>query len=545
MLQRGYRKEESLARYWAEQAIDLCVDIDDEELNELTPPIKEAIAALERDRRVIFIGESKSGKTSLLAGLAQYPAMMKAELKDDYLCWRYRSNDNDATCSAFIPTETLEGLELVDTANCADEERRETLVGLMQNADVIIAVADARNCETSSIWEMLMKLTPEQRKECLIAITHTDMLPAETALTLKDKLRDFCAQKLAAVPAVYLISPTTMKGLEGFAQRVQESLNSRHGIKGDIRKIIDRTCELLNRQSRILRAREEVSKNDNGFLSSVDQEIDHFLNHQLTGLKTYVDMYAEATLTALPQTLNKLNKTFGFWLSPITLVRMELFGAGTEKYYYHMLCEEILNRQETSDKNFILSCSGHWKNVRPRMKKAMECEIGEFPEQELGHELHELRRRLGRELYRPFTKNNLRRNISQAFIQCTSRMKLYTSLICALLIAGGVCGFIGMDSLACRLIIAAAVVWGLGSLFHLSAARNIRKEIIKQARLLQDTISESLNEDMQQLLISRVAAYRKLYAEPRRKVARHDAMLKPLQQKHLNILREINSILPR
>lgn len=210
-----------------------------------------------------------------------------------------------------------------------------------------------------------------------------------------------------------------------------------------------------------------------------------------------------------------------------------------------MLCEEILNRQETSDKNFILSCSGHWKNVRPRMKKAMECEIGEFPEQELGHELHELRRRLGRELYRPFTKNNLRRNISQAFIQCTSRMKLYTSLICALLIAGGVCGFIGMDSLACRLIIAAAVVWGLGSLFHLSAARNIRKEIIKQARLLQDTISESLNEDMQQLLISRVAAYRKLYAEPRRKVARHDAMLKPLQQKHLNILREINSILPR
>lgn len=545
MLQRGYRKEESLARYWAEQAIDLCVDIDDEEQTELIAPIQDAVNALNRDRRVIFIGESKSGKTSLLAGVAQYPAMLKAELKDDYLCWRYRSSDNDATCSAFIPEEAMEGIELVDTANCAEEERTDTLVGLMQDADVVVAVADARTCENSSIWALLMKLSPEQRKECLIAITHTDLLPAETALTLKDRLRDFCAQKLAAVPSVYLISPTTMKGLEGFAQRVQESLDARHGLKGDIRKVIDRTCELLNRQSRILRAREEVSKNDNGFLSSVDQEIDHFLNHQLTGLKTYVDMYAETTLTALPQTLNKLTKTFGFWLSPVTLVRMELFGAGTEKYYYHMLCEEILNRQETSDKNFILSCSGHWKNVRPRMKKAMECEIGDFPEHELGHELHELRRRLGRDLYRPFAKLNLRRNISQVFNQCTSRMKLYTFLICILLIAGGVCGFIGQDTIAFRLVIAAAIVWGIGSVFHLSAARNIRKEIIKQARSLQDTISESLKEDMQQLLISRVAAYRKLYAEPRRKVARNDAMLKPLQHKHLNILREINAILPR
>lgn len=548
MLKRGYRKEESLARHWAEQAIDLCVDIDDEELNELIPPIKDAIKALERDRRVIFIGESGCGKTSLLAGLAQYPSMPKSPLKEDYHSWRYRNSEQDtphADNTSYIPMEDLEGLELVDTADCKDESRTDTLVGLMRDADVVIAVADARSCETSSIWQMLMKLTPEQRKECLITITHTDLLPAETALTLKDKLRDFCAKNLASVPAVYLISPTTMKGLEGFALRVQECLNAKHGVKGVIRKIIDNTCELLNRQSRILRAREEVSKNDNGFLSAVDQEIDHFLNHQLTGLKTYVDMYAEATLLALPQTISKFNKTFGYWLSPVTLVRMELFGAGTEKYYYHMLSNEILTRQESSDKNFILSCSGHWRNVRPRMKKAMECEIGEFPEQELGHELHELRRRLGRDLYRPFTKNNVRRNIAQAFNQCTSRMKFFTFLICILLIVAGVFGFLGNDVVAYRLVIAAAVAWGLGSLAHLSAARLIRKEVIQQARLLQDTISETLGEDMQQLLISRVAAYRKLYAEPRRKVARHDAMLKPLQQKHLNILREINSILPR
>lgn len=544
-MQRGFRKEESLARHWAGQVIELCLDIDDETLQEYTKPIEEAIKVLDRERRVVFIGDSKSGKSSLLAGVVQYPAIAKAEMKEDYHCWRYRSNDGDNTCSTFIPLENLEGLELTDTCAAEIEESRDTILTLMKTADVVIVVVDARKAENAAVWNLVAELPQERRSACLIAVTHTDKLPAEEALRINDNLRDFCRKRLSSVPGVYLISPTSMKGMESFTQRVQEALNAQHGLRADIRKVIDLSSDLLNKQYHILRAREQVSQNDNGFLDSIDREIDNFLSHQLTGIKNYTDAYAEAAIQALPATLSKLKSGFGRWLSPVTLVRLHLYGQGTENFYYHTLCREILSRQEVSDANFAVSCAGHWNHVRPRMKKAMECEIGEFPEQDLHQELDELRNRLGRDLYKPFAQDKLRSRISQCFNACAQWMQFCIFLICACLIAAGVLGLLGKTEPAVWMLAGTGAVWVLGSLMQLLASRRIRKEFVHLAEHLQERILTSIGEDVKTLLISRVTAYRRLYTEPRRKVARNDAMLKPLQMRHLTATRQLSSILPR
>ena len=545
MLKRAYRKEESLARHWAKQAISLCYDIDDESQNEFIPPIKEAIEALERDRRIIFIGDAGVGKSSLLAGIAQYPAISKATFEEDYRCWRYRNNDADTTCSAFIPCENLEGLELVDTASCADEGRKETLLALLKEADVIVAVIDARKAENAPVWSLLAALPQTQRSSSLIAVTHTDKLAAEAALQLNDMLRNFCRSKLQSMPALCFVSPTTMKGLEGFTQRIQEALEAPHGIKSIIKKIIDSATELLNKQYKILSAREIVSQKDNGFLTTVDKEIDNFLSHQLAGIKSYTDAYADAALQALPATLHAVKRTFGGWLSPLTLVRLELFGAGTEKYFYRTLRKDILTRQEASDDNFVLSCAGHWRNVRPRMKAAMECDIGDFPQSDLQRELLELRTRLGRDLYKPFTQNGVRQNISRIYLDCMTWMKTCILLICLALIAAGVLGFLGKTAIGSWLLVTAGCIWLFGTALHRFAARKIRKEVLNLAETLHEHLEEALSEDIAQLLTSRVSAYRKLYTEPKHKVTRHDAMLKPLQQQHREITRQISDILHR
>ncbi len=547
MLQRGYRKEESLARHGAGQVIELCQDIDDASLSEFVTPIEKALKVLEKERRVVFIGDSKSGKSSLLAGVAQYPTIAKAEMTGTYRSWRYRNNGSEpAPANAtFIPLENLEGLELIDTAAAEDPANKSTIQELIKGADAVVAVIDARKIEAAAVWDMLAELPHESRNAALIAVTHTDKLAAEDALKLKDGLRDYCRKRLSSTPALYFISPTTMKGMEGFTQRVQEALNAPQGLRADIRKVIDLSNDLLNKQYHILRAREAVSQSDNGFLDGIDREIDNFLSHQMTGIKNYTDAYAEAALQALPATLTKLRKGFGLWLSPVTLVRLNLFGAGTETYYYNMLCREILSRQEVSDSNFVQSCAGHWNHVRPRMKKAMECEIGDFPEQSLGAELDELRTRLGRDLYKPFTQEKLRRKISMIFNACAKWMKFFIFLICLCLIAAGVLGVLGMTTPALWMVLSAGIVWALGSIIHLAAGRRIRKEFVSLAKSLHESMLNGIGEDVKTLLVSRVSAYRRLYTEPRRKVARNDAMLKPLQQRHLNITRQIGGIMPR
>lgn len=545
MLKRGFRTEESLARYWAQQAVELCLDIDDETQTEFIAPIQEAIAALEHDRRIIFIGAAGSGKSSLLAGVAQNRVPAVAPMKHDYVCWRYRCKDSESTCSAFLPLENLEGLELVDTADCSAPKVAETVRTLMKGADVIIAVLDARTAEESPVWNLLADLPEARRNSCLVAVTHTDMLAAEIALQLKDKLRAFSRNRLSANPPIYFISPTTLKGMSGFTQRVQEALEDAHGVRADIRRLLERAGELVRKQSRILNARSAVSRTDNGFLAGIEQEIDHFLSHQLTGIKSYTDAYSEVAMQALPTTLNKLTRAFGWWLSPVTLVRMELFGPGAEKFYYRTLRTEILNLQEVSDGNFVLSCAGHWRHVRPRMKKTLECEIGDFPEAALQEELAQLRMRLGRDLYKPFTQCRLRSSFAQVFNNRAGWMCLFTAVLCCCLFLAGVLGFIGQDVLALWMLFFAGSTWLLGSLAHLVASRRIRREIIHRAQTLQEEMLATLSSYVEQLLISRVAAYRRLYIEPRKKVAKHDAMLKPLQERHMNIMRQISAIAPR
>ena len=76
-------------------------------------------------------------------------------------------------------------------------------------------------------------------------------------------------------------------------------------------------------------------------------------------------------------------------------------------------------------------------------------------------------------------------------------------------------------------------------------ARRLCSEIVQYSLELQDKIKASIGSAVERLLVSRVAAYRRLYTEPREKVARHEASLGPLQHKHKDINMQLNAAAPR
>lgn len=545
MVQRGYRTQESLVRYWAGQAVELCRDIDDESLEEYAVPVRQALASLERDRRIIVLGGEKCGKSSLLAGVAGCPLIAKVPLTRHYVCWRYRSQDGDATCSRFIPDASLEGLELVDTRSCAEAEVAETVKLLLQGADVALAVVDGRNPEQSPIWEVLKSLPEKSVGACLLAVTFTDMLAAEAALQLKDSMRELCRARLGVALPLYFICPGSESGMEVFAARVQEAMDSPGGLRSTLRHVLEKSVDLVRKQGRVLNSRAAVARTDSGFLAGIEQEIDNFLSHQLVSLKQRADAYSAAATRSLPRLLQRFRRTFGWFLSPVTLLRLELMGAGTEKCFYRLFCEEVLRLQQESDRQFVLSCAGHWRSVRPRMKKTLECEIGEFTAEELEKELEQLRTRLGNELYEPFARLRLRRRLALLFNARAPWMQACIVFICLLLLMAGVLGVIGQDVLGMTCVGAALALWLGGSVAHLTARRRIRRSIVERGRELQTAMAETLNVSVERLVISRVAAYRRLYTAPRRKVAQHEAMLEPLQKRYSTINIQLSAIAPR
>lgn len=545
-LRRAYRTQESLVRYWAQQAVALCKDIEDESLEEYAAPVRAADKALQRDRRIIVIGGAKCGKSSILAGLVGAPVIASHRMEGHYLCWRFSCRDGDATHSRFIPQDHLNGLELVDTAACSGEAA-DTCRTLLQGADVIVAVVDSRAPEMSPVWDMLAELPEALLSSCLLAITFTDILGAEQILKLKDTLRDLAATKLKSERPLplYQVSPANQSSMQVFRSRVQDVVSSARMLRSDIRRLSDRTSDLVDKQSRILRARHSVSLTDISFLAGIDQEIDVFLANQMKTLDSCLEKLRKALNNTLPPLLQQIRYSFGWTLSPTTLLRLELMGADTDRALYHQMEEEVLHQQEAADVRFVESCKWHWGDVGPRMKKTLECEIGEFPQHELEKELERLRRNLCRDLYDPFYSMGLRHSFCGLFIAQAGWMRACMIFLCFLLAVGGTLGYMGQDMLGLACVAAAALVWLGGTLGHQLAYRRICDSISKLTGNLCRDMEASMSGVMEQLIISRVTAYRNLYTKPREKVARQNNMLAPLQERQKEIRIHLRSIAPR
>lgn len=544
MLKRCYRTQESLVRYWAQQAVELCSDIDDPGLAEPIEPVLQAVAELKRPRRVVFIGGARCGKSSLLAHVIGSSVPAGIELDAPYVRWRFRCDDGDASSSRFLPLEHLEGLEIVDTADCAKPTVREALRELLPGTDVVIAVVDARSPQQSPVWELLAEVPETEVAACMVALTFTDTMPAAAALELNDTLRAVIRERLSRGLPVYQVCPTSEQGVEVFTARVQDALGVQGGVRSAVRRAVNAAVDLMYKQGSVLKVRGDVARTDSGFLAGIDQEIDNFLAHQMLGIPACAANYADAVRRASLPLGRRLRRIFGYFLSPVTLLRLELMGAGAEEFFYARIREDVLGLQSDSDSQFIHACSLHWKHVRPRMKKNLECEIGDFPETDIGTELERLRSGLAHDLHEPFNRQQVRSDLGQFFKSQLGWMRAFVVLVCFLLTLAGVLGLLGQDVMALGALLMGGVVWLLGSLTHLIVSRHMRS-LAKHAESLiahrMDGIMQSL---VKGVVISRVSAYRRLYTVPRRKVAEHEATLQPLMDRHSEVYRQLRAAAP-
>ncbi len=539
MLTRPHRNRESLVRYWAMQAVELCYAIDDvsmTKLQELVPEVLAAIGNMERERRVMVLGGKACGKSALLAGLAGCPLMAQVPLAGPCIRWRFRPEGDDLSRSRFVPLQHMEGLEFVDSSTCSDAQTAEVLRSLMPGADVLIGVVDGRNAAASPVWELLASPEAAEAGAALLAVTAGNS-PQEL-----EALRELCQERLGHSLPVYGINPASESAMQVFCERVQDALESGDGLRVAIRHVVDVCEDLTYKQGSALKTLEAKDRTNSGFLRRIEEEIDYFLSRQLANLPRIMELYAEASRRALPRLLARLRWVYGWVFSPVTILRLELLGEGCEMFYYRQLKEEVLRLQLDSDRHFIVSCSGHWKSARPRMQQELGCEIGEFPEEELARDLTHLRERLACELYAPFTRQQLRRSFSALFNARNGWMRSCLAFICLFLFFAGTLGVLGQDVPAVCLAGVAILIWVGASIGHMVAGRRIRAAIEKQGKIMENAVRVTLTEAVERLVISRVAAYRRLYTMPRRKVAALEELLQPLLDRHHNVFRQIRAV---
>ena len=533
-------------RYWSQQAVELCADIEDESLVEARVAVELAIERMGKDRRVVLLGASDSGKSELLAGMVGCPVLGRVEPTHHYLRWRYLNNDGDADHCRFMPEPALFGMELVNTRGCEQPAVAEAVAALLPGADVVVAVVDARAITASPVWEMMAPLPEEGGPACLVVLTHTDALDAEQTVKLSENVRSLCRERVGRVLPVYQLNPTNAVLAAEFGSRVTEAMESSGGgLRAAIRETMKCGSDLLYKQGSVLKARDAVARTDSGFLQSIEQEIDNFLARQMQGVRNCVLNYAAAAQRSMPRLIQQLRRSLGWFLSPVVLVRLESYGPASENLYYRLVLDDVASQQEELDKQFVVSCSGHWRSVRPRMKQTLQCEIGDFPAADLEKELEQLRSRLQSSLYDPFRYLKIRTAYSSLFKCHVDWMSSLIVCFCMALTLSGLMGFLAFNDLAIILFSVAGGIWILGSLLHFLVVRKICLKMRSSAEPLRESMAEHLAELVQDMIVSRVAAYRRLYTEPRQRVAAYETSLAPLQQRQSEIFRQLRSAAPR
>ncbi len=531
MIKRGYTAGQGLVRYWAHHVLDFWQSVEAARFTDQARELVRALEALQPERRVMVIGAPRSGKSSVAAGLLGSELPLRAPVTGACVRWRFRCSDGDLSDSRFLPKDELEGLEVVDTADCADAVCAERIESLFPRTDVLIATLDCRTMESSPCWEMLQKAEGKVGA-VILAITFTDLAEKEELLRIKGSIRLLCRDRLKMRPVALLVSPNEAESREAFAESVQEALDGPDGVRKVIRAAGQAAATLNKSICDVLDNRARVMSSNVDFLNGIETEISNFRSHQMAALKTWVENFVSTFESGRPRLLRRLRFSFGFFYSPVTLLRLDCFARATELAAYRSLVSELWQNLEEADARFVASCEAHWRSVRPRMLAGIDYELGDFPEKDLSTELLRVRSNLVRSLYRPFSDYRLQQKLRVHFKSCAAWMMNALRLICLAVLVAGLFGYFGQTAVATACLCFAALVWGAATLGHWLALRRICRDVTKDLEAFSPVFASAITGAIEEFLLSRVAAYRQLYNSPRMRIAHYEKTLAPLRARY-------------
>lgn len=534
-LRRGTRSLESHTRHWATQVLSLCSNFDTDEINAAKTRVLQGIELLAQPQRIMAVGGAMCGKSSVLASLASMSVIATKKMEEQvYRRWRYLCPDGRSEASCFVARESLEGLELVDTLPLGSPEVENILTRLLPRVDILLAVVDMQQPEASPIWRFLEKQNQlNTLRDVIIVGTFCDQLSQEEQSKAGAKLTDICMERLSEQPQMIHLACTAglTPSTASLVQLVQRFLiGSPMGLNGTIKQLLQDSYMLTEQCDRLIRERGIKLHDNRGLISHVEDEMEGFQKNQSRLVMQQAHKYALAAKDSLPELLRYVSGMLGFYLSPAVLFNLEVMGQVAENEYFCLVRDEIMAQQESADEQFVHYCGTHWNSTGPRLKQALDCELGEFPKEILEVELDNQRNMLSHTLYEIYIEAGLRHRFAQYFSRQSSWMHTSLVLVSLCLIAAGILGSLGQDFLGLCNLILATFIWIFSSIALIVVKRRITRGIAHEVNSIQPLLLTGLALPMQQAIQARTAMYRHFFTPARQQVASMETMLVPLNQ---------------
>ncbi len=540
MLTLYYRSQRSMLLHQAQMSLDLSSEIDDASFAESESEVSRLMGVVRNERSILFLGRSGSGKSSVFASLIDDPVVGKYQMQEASVLWRVDAS-LDAVPARYLDRDDISGISFIDTADLASETVQEQLDELCQKVDVIICTLDAREVEDEVYWQTVTRLKdPSLRASCLIVVTHADLVSGSQMLALKNKLRHHAVKYLIQEEDCFLLTVGDEMATRHLRKRVQESLDGEKGLYYDLKELSEACRELLHKQSVVLRARHAARRSDTAFMQSIDKEIGRFQDRQREGVASLCEYYISDVYTLIDELHASVVKRFGWIFFPTKLIALQGLDYAVDEGFSKILQAKLRDNQVDSDEQFTQACMQHWTSVGERMKQTLHCDIGEFKSDEVAEALHQRRYRLVAPLYRMMLEKKYRFELRQIYTPLVNRILPIYILICASLGMAGVMGLMGMLVFAIPFLALAILFWVLASVVQYLSIKSTNKKLIAITSELVASMKEELHQELEELILNRVASYRYLYKDVRQKLIHQEEMLYPLSEKQSVLYRQFS-----
>lgn len=552
MFRKGNSFLSHQVRNLAECALDFSCRVRGSEEFPSEELVREVLKDALRLPRVVVIGQTGAGKSSVLASLANEPAFATTKFDSIARKWQYSApakpeKEDGIVTTGFFPSELLLDVELIDTAGFENPAVYSELPRLLERADVVVLALRANDGEGSAYWEWLATLPAEVVQRMVVALTFSDLLGYEALQAVKDGIRSVSSRMLGQELPLFPVTGVILEGkpspgIESLARRMDGMLTSTRPAASISAAVIAATSSLLQEQEKVLRNQERLTRLDAGFLAGIEQEINEMRRRIEMSLPSRLDVLCQFVQDCVPRLARKTSRQLGYLLSISRIGKFRRFAEVVDEWFYELLRIGVEERIEFHNREFLTACRDHWNSVRPRVQDKLDCEIGEFPEEVIKNRLNIYRQRLGLALYEPLRAFGVKSCLVKLYSGQECWMRRQMILIFLLLIASGVLGGLGEN-------LAGLVLLGLGILFWVLAAialifvrMRLTSQIEEAAKDLPLVVRDELQIPLYESMVSGVVDYRKLFRTLRGLVDVGAEQVAPLLDEHSKMFYKLSAM---
>lgn len=494
---------------------------------------------------LLFVGETNSGKSSLINSLAEEPVAEAGPLPTTQQLTLYgRDQELPPEVSASqmrVMTPLTQVFALIDTPGLSkmSDAQGASLQHLVGSAAAIFAVFEVENPWAAATWDFLQSLPGSFGGQLLIVLQRADSKTAKQLRVIKDHLRELSEQKLGRALPIFPVSRVLEGELPIFRQGGLEELEqflSKAVLEGELEnqrksRLLEAISGELSKASALIDAQASQVREDLALLNRIKSDIGAAAVETVSEAEPVIKKLA-ALFAAQGRKLKVfLQGELGLKRTLRSLFVNDDLADEVERRLINQLTEAALEAAKANAVEIQQKCQDHWSDtsrlVSERLKLELEGEGLKAPELgkvsiKFAQEVASAARQSGGRL---LLKTYLEKEISRR----RAELRGGVMFILGLLMGAGLLGGLGLGGWSWGFLVLAVVLSTIYFIRARSSAFEVGQSFLDKIERCREPFAEHVRQNYENEVRAFFDHYQEVFTNLREVIAQRKEALAPRQ----------------